>query len=285
MLSTEDVVRFQTQTLDQIRASQIAAVDAMRTWTKTATIVSDADTYPGKFMAERLPKIEGFPELEMPQMDLGIPEDPREFVDSMFSFAREVLELNRQFARRLAVLTWQPGGSVPEKDTGAEHIDSKDTDANDTGAKDTDADDTDAGRAHAPGAPTAATTASSTAKPRMRRTAKTSATAQAKKAPAKAAAPKPVGSDASASVRPPSSPSKLTSTPRPSKAAAAAASSSSESSSPSELTSTPRPSKATAPEVKQAKSAGPNSGSKEDGTETANKAADQAAKGTTGSAS
>lgn len=102
MIPTKEALAWlQIQILEQIRASHSATVEAVRAWASVATTAtSDGNTRLGLSMTPGLPQLEGSQPLNP-----GWREDPKDVVDSTFAFARELLDLNRQFAHRLLLVS------------------------------------------------------------------------------------------------------------------------------------------------------------------------------------
>ena len=74
------------QILEQIRASHLATIAAVRAWaTVAATASTGSNTQLGSSIAPGLPQFEGFPPLYS-----GWRGDPKDMVDSMYAFAHEV---------------------------------------------------------------------------------------------------------------------------------------------------------------------------------------------------
>lgn len=85
----EAIARFQVQTLEDIRTSQAATVASVRAWTEVFSTITPELNY-------------GY---GLPFGDPDVFGDPKENIDANFAFARQVLELNRQFAREFLTIT------------------------------------------------------------------------------------------------------------------------------------------------------------------------------------
>lgn len=93
------VTTAQAQALEAIRSGQSAALEAVRAW--------------GQAVSKFSPEMSSFMPMPMPGMKETV-GDPAAIVDSVYDFAAQLMELNKQFVHSLLAASTQAAGVVED---------------------------------------------------------------------------------------------------------------------------------------------------------------------------